>query len=272
MLLQKDLLENACNALTQEAPNIAGRLYSIASDGDSRRRQATVLLTMDRELESESELREILGKLEPLNLRCGSNQKTPDFEYKHVLKRLRNTLLRMKCTTLDGVVLTPQLLKSHLLQHMAKDERGVNAILSPKDKQDVKLMYDLLTSIATLPPASLLSSPVEQKTRVVLRLLGHLYAHLLETYTNIHLTLHQQLEHLSSAAHLVLVFYKREKGGVMPSQLYFDLMCMIKNVYFCVAKTQLDDPEGRFWVILLGTDPLEIMFGRVRTIIGNDSN
>ena len=69
-----------------------------------------------------------------------------------------------------------------------------------------------------------------------------------------------------------MAFYKQEKGGVMPSQLYFDLMCMIKNAYFCVAKTQLDDPEGCFWIILLGTDPLEIMFGRVRTIIGNDSN
>ena len=115
VLLQKSLLENACKALTQKAPDIAGRLYSIASDGDSRRRQATVLLTMDRELELESELHEILGQLELLNLRCGSDQETPDFEYKHLLKRLRNTLLRMKCTTLDGVVLTPQLLKSHLL-------------------------------------------------------------------------------------------------------------------------------------------------------------
>ena len=227
---------------------------------------------MGRELELESGLHEILGKLELLNLHCGPDQETPDFEYKHLLKRLCNTLLQMKCTTLDGVVLTPQLLKSHLLQHMAKGEHGVNAILSPKDKQDVKLMCDLLSSIATLPPASLSSSPAEQKTHVILQLLGHLYTHLLETYTNINLTLHQQLEHLSAAAHLVIAFYKQEKGGVMPSQLYFDLMCMIKNAYFCVAKTQLDDPEGCFWIIMLGTNPLEIMFGRVRTIIGNDSN
>src|ERR1700683_5024235 len=101
VLLQKSLLKNACKALTQKAPNIAGHLYSIASDGDSRRRQATVLLTMDRELEVESELHKILGKLELLNLHCGSDQETPDFEYKHLLKRLCNTLLRMKCTTMD---------------------------------------------------------------------------------------------------------------------------------------------------------------------------
>jgi hypothetical protein len=77
---------------------------------------------------------------------------------------------------------------------------------------------------------------------------------------------------LSLAAHLILAFYAKEKGGSMPSQLYFDLMTMVKNVYFCVAKTQIDDPDGSFWIILLGSDPLEALFGKVRTIQGNDSN
>jgi hypothetical protein len=80
------------------------------------------------------------------------------------------------------------------------------------------------------------------------------------------LSLHQQLVHLSAAAHLILSFYTKEKGGSMPSQLFFDLMTMIKNVYFCVAKMQIDDPDGSFWIILLGSDPLEVLFGKVRTI------
>jgi hypothetical protein len=49
-------------------------------------------------------------------------------------------------------------------------------------------------------------------------------------------------------------------------------MAMVKNVYFCVAKAQKDDPDGRFWIILLGTDGLEKVFGKVRTMIGNDTN
>jgi hypothetical protein len=32
----------------------------------------------------------------------------------------------------------------------------------------------------------------------------------------------------------------------MPSQTYFDMMTTIKNVYFCVAKTQLDNPDRSF--------------------------
>ena len=47
---------------------------------------------------------------------------------------------------------------------------------------------------------------------------------------------------------------------------------MIKNVYFCVAKVQVDNPDGSFWIILLGTNSLEKVFGKVCTIIGNDSH
>lgn len=49
-------------------------------------------------------------------------------------------------------------------------------------------------------------------------------------------------------------------------------MMMIKNVYFCVAKTKADDPEGNFWIILLGTDHLEVLYGILHTMVGNDAN
>jgi hypothetical protein len=47
-------------------------------------------------------------------------------------------------------------------------------------------------------------------------------------------------------------------------------MSMIKNAYFCVAKTQQDDPEGKFWIILLGTNGFQKVFRKVCTMIGND--
>jgi hypothetical protein len=88
----------------------------------------------------------------------------------------------------------------------------------------------------------------------------------------INLSLNEQLVHLSAAAHLVLAIYHSDKGEFIPVQTCFDLMSMIKNVYFCVAKTQLDNPAGEFFIILLGTDGLEKVFGKVRTMIGNDTN
>jgi hypothetical protein len=269
---QQKLLETACTAVRQKLWDIGLRLYSIASDGDSRRRLATANLTLIREIAPDSELRSRIGDLALFNYLCGAYDVTADIDYKHLLKRFRNTLLRLKCITLDGVVLTPQLLKRHLMTLGIKDERGINALLSPKDKQDVKLMFDLLSSIASLPPPPSTDSPSVQQSRKVLRLLGCLYAHLLEAYTNVDLTLHQQLTHLSAAAHLVLAFYAKEKGRAMPSQLFFDLMTTIKNAYVCVGKTQVHNPLGSFWLSLPGTDSLEGLFGKVRTIQGSDPN
>ena len=89
---------------------------------------------------------------------------------------------------------------------------------------------------------------------------------------NIQLSLHEQLVHLSAAAHLILAIYHTNKGEFIPVQTFFDVMSMIKNVYFCVAKTQVDDPTGSFWIILLGTDGLEKVFGKVCAMVGNDTN
>lgn len=99
--------------------------------------------------------------------------------------------------------------------------------------------------------------------RAFLRLLGRLYSSLLNAYLDTSLSLHQQLVHLSYAAHLVLALYNRDKGDFIPVQSYFDLMSMIKNAYFCLAKAQVDNPNGKFFLILLGTDGLEKIFGKV---------
>ncbi|KAJ7429017.1 hypothetical protein B0H11DRAFT_1946378 [Mycena galericulata] len=72
--------------------------------------------------------------------------------------------------------------------------------------------------------------------------------------------------------HLMLALYHKEAGRFVPSQTYFDFMTAGKNLFFCVAKTQLDDPDGKFWIIQPGSDPVEKSFGQVRTITGTDSN
>ena len=133
-------------------------------------------------------------------------------------------------------------------------------------------MYNLLTSIASLSPPSSSMPPTKHKARGTLTLLGHLYSHFIEVYTNVDISLNDQLRYLSAAAHLAMAFYHKECGRAFPSQLIFDLMCMVKNVYCCVAKAKCDNINSKFFVILLGTDPLENLFGCIRTIVGNDSN
>ncbi|KAJ6563460.1 hypothetical protein B0H10DRAFT_2200668 [Mycena sp. CBHHK59/15] len=105
-------------------------------------------------------------------------------------------------------------------------------------------MYDLMSAIAVLPEAKETDTPTFKNTRRILRL---------PAYTNIKLSLHEQLVHISAAMHLMLALYTKEAGRFVPSQTYFDFMTAGKNLFFCVAKTQIDDPDGQFWIILPGS-------------------
>jgi hypothetical protein len=115
-------------------------------------------------------------------------------------------------------------------------------------------------------------SPGFQQAREALSILGKLLFHLIYPFLCVDLSLSEQLEHLSAAAHLALTLYSQGGKDFIPSELFIDVIIMIKNVYFCIAKCKIDDPEGSFWIIRLGTDRLEELFGILRTMVGNDAN
>ena len=58
----------------------------------------------------------------------------------------------------------------------------------------------------------------------------------------------------------------------MPSLTFKDIILLIKNTYFCVAKAKIRTPDGKFYLVLNGTDRLESTFGMVQTMVGNDAN
>ena len=86
------------------------------------------------------------------------------------------------------------------------------------------------------------------------------------------LSLSEQIEHLSAAAHLAIILYRLGRKDFIPTNLYIDLMIMIKNALFCMAKAKINNPDGEFWIILLITDRLKELSGILRTMVGNDAN
>lgn len=144
--------------------------------------------------------------------------------------------------------------------------------MNPKDQQDVKMAFDMLRAIWNLPRESNNKNPGFRQACEALWTLGKLLFHLIYPFLCVDLSLSKQLEHLSAAAHLILTLYSQTKKDFIPSELFIDVMIMIKNVYFCVAKCKVDDPEGSFWIILLGMDRLEELFGILCTMVGNDAN
>ena len=74
----------------------------------------------------------------------------------------------------------------------------------------------------------------------------------------------EQLEKVSIAAFKLLCLYRRLNGKIIPSQLYHDLQCTFENAFFCAAKYKVHHPDMPLWLMLLGTDILERLFGNMR--------
>ncbi|KAF8264315.1 hypothetical protein EI94DRAFT_1492538, partial [Lactarius quietus] len=56
----------------------------------------------------------------------------------------------------------------------------------------------------------------------------------------------------------------------MPSLTFKDLILLVKNIYFCVAKVKIHALDSSFYLILKGTDRLESTFGIVQYMVGNN--
>ncbi|EJD51406.1 hypothetical protein AURDEDRAFT_57385, partial [Auricularia subglabra TFB-10046 SS5] len=263
------LIATLVEAATSHAKLQNARVLCIATDGEAKRGSALVPITLSQPLSPSSPLYAVLSRLSLLNLLCGANALTLDKDYKHLFKRYRGMLLRPQGIDVFGFLITADM---HLLSSGLTPSH-IDAIMNPNDKQDVVLAYSLLVAVMKLRKADT-TAHGERYSQVRRRLnfLGALFGYLLKPYTTLSMSLSEQMRSLSSAMFMLLSLYSAGRGAVMPVQLYADTAHMVKNAYFCLAKLQLDDPEGVFHLILLGDDRLEAGFGNMRCMQGTDSN
>ena len=204
----------------------------------------------------------------------GPDDITVDKDYKHIIKRLRNSILCESGCLVRGVHITCALIRKHFKDSGLTDTH-VNRLLDPMDKQDVVLAYSLLRDLWTLSPADPFSNmPTYIKACEALCIYGELSHHLMFPYICVELSLSEQLEHLSAAVHLILALYILDDAwsDFIPTPLFIDISIMVKNAFFCVAKAKVDHPSNPFFLVLLGTDRLESLFRILRTMVGNDTN
>ncbi|KAJ7450568.1 hypothetical protein FB451DRAFT_1527212 [Mycena latifolia] len=253
--------------------NIIYRTVSYASDGEAKRGLAFALEFLKHHLAPESPIFPLLSSLEFMNLLVGLDDVTPDKDFRHVIKALRSLLMRLLGINLLGFHITPAIVKQHLRDAGNSQER-INSLLNPNDRQDVPLAYGLLKELWSLPDAPPTASPAYVHARKALQIFGRLAYNLVMPYIYIKLSLREQLTHLSAAAHLLLILFTTDRAGTdfMANQTFVNIMLMIKNTFFCVAKAKIDIPDSEFFLILLGTDRVERLFGLSRTAKGPDSN
>jgi hypothetical protein len=73
--------------ISEFGEQLHGPIWSIASDGDPKRRPALYIHCMTRELTPQDDLHKYVGHLPGLNLCTGTNGETQDLDYKHDFKR-----------------------------------------------------------------------------------------------------------------------------------------------------------------------------------------
>src|SRR5258705_2588397 len=250
-----------------------GRVYCLASDGEMRCGKALASLTECVHLSPSSTIYPFLQNLSLLNLMVGDDDITLDKDYKHVMKCLQHAHLCPNGVSIGCIKITPSILHSQLLSGSYSINR-INNVLNVTDKQDVMTMLNLMHLIWSLQCPSTGDLPIQHEGHIALNQHSKFLKWLILPYINIELSLYEQLKSLSAAAHFGYVLYTHKNAWSLfiPATLYQDIQIMVKNTFFCVAKTKQDDPNGKFFLILLGTDRLEWIFGFIHAENGYNVN
>ncbi|KAJ7501335.1 hypothetical protein B0H11DRAFT_2373455 [Mycena galericulata] len=253
--------------------NITYRTISYASDGEAKRGSAFVQEFMKYKLEDTSRIYPLFSPLLFMNFRVGPDDITADKDFRHVMKTVRNLLMRKIGINILGCLITPAVIKQHLRAIGLKKER-IDSLLNPNDRQHVTLGYQLLKELWSFDDPLPSDGPGFAAARKALQTFGKLGFYLCMPYICVTLSLREQLTHLSTAAHLLLILFTTNRAGtsLMANQTFVNIMLMIKNAFFCVAKAKIDIPDSEFFLILLGTNREEKLFGLIRTAVGPDSN
>ncbi|KAG9119441.1 hypothetical protein FRC07_005533, partial [Ceratobasidium sp. 392] len=239
-----------------------GPIWSICTDGDAKRRRAIFQLCMMSTLPESSDLYRLIGHLPLLNLRCGPTQITPDGDYKHEEKRLASALRSRSGILVNGTHITPKMLVKYLRSLDDLSESRILSLFDGTDPQNVPKANTLLMSLYRASQLPAFTSCTHDKPFV---LLGEVLGSFIHPFTTPTMTLDEQIASLAKCAHLIFALYRIDGTKFLTGQLVYDIQASIKNVIFCVAKTQLTDPALPFYLLQTGTNRLESRFGTYRT-------
>ncbi|KAF7326984.1 hypothetical protein MSAN_02492200 [Mycena sanguinolenta] len=213
----KSVLTPVLHALDNKKDLTHLRTICLASDGETRRGAAFMIKTWKHPLSPSSNIYPLLKDLQFMNYMVGDDDLTADKDPKHVDKTWRNCILRERGIRVLGIDLTPGIIRTHL-QSAGQTADHIRSAFNPEDKQNVKLAFDLLKDIWTLPPCLPTTNPGVAGARDALRTLGKLLYHFVSPYICVDFSLSEQLEHLSAAAHLALALFRKDGKRLCSTQ------------------------------------------------------
>ncbi|CUA70771.1 Ubiquitin carboxyl-terminal hydrolase 34 [Rhizoctonia solani] len=239
-----------------------GPIWSIETDGDAGQRLALFRLCTSYVVPPLSELYLELHPLELMNLECGEDQITHDGDFKHEEKRLASALRSKNGMVINGTHLSHAHVKQLLRLDSAISCDRLDALFDNSDRQSVPKAHTLLKGIYNI---SQLPDIQKQPGHKPIVLLGELIHAFIAPYTTPSMSLSQQVVCLTKCAFLLFALFRLDGTSFITAQLYYDIQTTIKTAIFSIAKAQILDHQQPFYLIQLGTDRLENLFGIYRT-------
>ncbi|KAJ7924779.1 hypothetical protein B0H13DRAFT_1863643 [Mycena leptocephala] len=242
-----------------------GRIEALASDGDSSYRLAKHILCMVKETDAQTSLGKIVHALVGLNCFTSKDGQLSTCDPKHIFKR-DATLLR----NFGGIMVGPtNIVPGDIVQYLA-DLPDVTVdqarrLLDPSDKQNVPKATSLVQQLNKLKELTLPPNPTQAQTRRAIVFFSTVLGHFVFPFITVEMSLSEQVESLSTYAFLAAALEIKHGSSCFTGPLYADSQATIKNIIFTIAKLQILNPNLKFYIILEGTDRLEVVFSDCRT-------
>ncbi|KAH6884031.1 hypothetical protein BKA70DRAFT_1074403, partial [Coprinopsis sp. MPI-PUGE-AT-0042] len=243
-----------------------GPIFTLSTDGESSFRLARFIVCLSETLSPSSELGKVLSQLIGFNLQSGRDGIISTCDPKHIIKRMATLIRSAANIQISDTVITPHHIRTALLSNGLTTDR-VDQLLNPVDKQNVPVAVNLLEEISTLDVDEM--HELDLTNKIVFKrvqFLGQLFQYFVRPFTDVTMSLSDQIKSLSTYAHLTFALYRKHTTNFMGNALYADSMSVVKCIVWTTARLQLIDPEIQYYLMLVGTDLLEGTFSHVRTL------
>ncbi|KAJ7683108.1 hypothetical protein B0H17DRAFT_898767, partial [Mycena rosella] len=137
--------------------------------------------------------------------------------------------------------------------------------LDPSDKQNVPKAVSLIQKLVKLKDLPMPTNPTTAKTRKAIVFFSKVLSYFVFPFITVEMSLSEQVQSLSTYAFLAAALQLKHGSFCFTGPLYADSQATIKNIIFMIAKLQVLNPNLKFYIILEGTDRIEVVFCDCRT-------
>ncbi|KAJ6625274.1 hypothetical protein B0H10DRAFT_1715811, partial [Mycena sp. CBHHK59/15] len=139
-------------------------------------------------------------------------------------------------------------------------------LLDPADKQNVPKAIALVQQLANLKNLEILLNPVAAKQRKTINFFAEVLGSFVFPFITVSMSLSEQVRSLSKYAQLTATLFIKHGTACLTGPLYANSQAVVKNIVFTIARMQILDPNLCLYILLEGTDRLEVVFCDTRTL------